>query len=221
MKIEERERTIVETKPLLRGWIHTVMAPLALIGGIIIVIAAPTAADKISCAIFTVAGVLLFGNSGIYHRGEWSPTTNAVLRRLDHANIFLVIAGTYTPLAVMLLPTSQATVLLWIVWIGAAVGLLARMFWLNAPRWVYVPIYLGLGWVAVGYLGSFYDSAGWAGVLLIILGGVAYSVGAVCYALKRPNPSPKWFGFHEIFHVCTVLGWGAHFAAVCVAISLS
>ena len=213
------ERVAETVKPHLRGWIHAGVTPFVLVASILLVVLSPTPAARWSTAVFGVTAVLLFGTSAVYHRGRWSPRTAAVLRRLDHTNIFLIIAGTYTPLAVLLLPADTARTLLIVVWSGALVGMLARIFWLGAPRWVYVPIYLALGWVAVGFFPDFYRSGGLAIVLLIAAGGLAYTVGAIVYALKRPNPSPRWFGFHEIFHVLTVIGYSCHFAAVAVAVS--
>jgi hemolysin III len=139
---------------------------------------------------------------------------------MDHTNIFLVISGTYTPLAVALLPADTARLLLVIVWAGALVGMLARIFWLGAPRWVYVPVYIALGWVAVWFLPTFWraENGGPAVVWLVIAGGLAYTLGAVVYGLKRPNPSPRWFGFHEIFHLLTVVGFTCHYIAVTMAV---
>jgi hemolysin III len=204
-------------KPRLRGWIHAGTFPFALAASIVLVVLAPTMPGKVSAAVFGLSACLLFGVSAVYHRGNWSPRTEAVLRRLDHTNIFLIIAGTYTPLAVLLLPRSQGTVLLAMVWSGALVGLLARIFWLNAPRWVYVPVYLALGWVAVAYMGQFWSTGGPAVVWLIAAGVVAYTAGAIVYGTKKPDPSPAWFGFHEIFHVCTVLGFACHVVAIYLA----
>lgn len=210
--------TVVETvKPRLRGWLHAVMAPLALTYGIVLVVLAPAGAPRASVTVFAATTVLLFGTSAIYHRGTWSPRVAAVLRRLDHSNIFLVIAGTYTPLAVLLLPASTAKVLLTVVWSGAIAGILMRVLWLGAPRWLYVPIYVALGWVAVWFLPAFAASGGPAVVILVIAGGLAYTLGALVYGLKRPNPSPRWFGFHEIFHVGTVIGYTCHAIAVAIA----
>lgn len=206
-------------KPRLRGWLHSVTAPVALVAGIVLVAAAPTTAGKVATAVFAASSVILFGCSAVYHRGTWSPRATAVLRRMDHSNIFLLIAGTYTPLAVLLLDGPTARLLLVIVWAGAALGIAARMLWLSAPRWAYVPIYLALGWVAVGFLPQFWTTGGPAVVWLVAAGGLAYTLGAVVYAMKRPNPSPRWFGFHEIFHVGTVIGYGCHYAAVAVAIA--
>ena len=203
-------------KPLLRGWIHAGMAPVSIILGIALVARSPTPAARISTAVFAAATILLFVTSAVYHRGTWSPRVFGVLRRMDHANIFLVIAGTYTPLAVLLLSNRTATILLWVVWSGALIGILARVFWLGAPRWFYVPVYLALGWVAVGFIPAFWHSGGPTVAWLIMAGGLAYTLGAVVYGLKRPNPSPRWFGFHEIFHVGTVIGYAFNYVAVAI-----
>lgn len=204
-------------KPRLRGWIHAGLAPLALAYGIVLVALAPAGAPRLSVAVFAVTTVLLFGTSAVYHRGTWSDRAAAVLRRLDHSNIFLVIAGTYTPLATMLLPAATARLLLIIVWAGAIAGILMRVFWLGAPRWLYVPIYVALGWVAVWFLPAFGRTGGLGVMWLVIAGGLAYTLGALVYGLKRPNPSPRWFGFHEIFHVGTMLGYVCHGIAVGIA----
>ena len=209
---------VAETiKPKLRGWIHAGVAPLVLAASIVLVVLSPTPAAKWSTAVFGLSAVMLFGTSAVYHRGRWSPRVQGVLRRLDHTNIFLIIAGTYTPLAVLLLPASTAKVLLIIVWSGAILGLLARVLWLGAPRWVYVPVYVALGWVAVAFLPQFWRSGGPAIVWLVAAGGLAYTAGAVVYGLKRPNPSPRWFGFHEVFHTLTVVGYTCHYIAVSIA----
>ncbi|GAB4086769.1 hemolysin III family protein [Myceligenerans cantabricum] len=205
-------------KPHLRGWIHAGTFPLALAASITLVTLAPGAAAKWSVAVFGLTAALLFGTSAVYHRGTWSPKVAGILRRADHSNIFLIIAGTYTPLAVTLLDRQSATVLLWIVWSGALAGLTGRIVWLHAPRWVYTPIYVALGWVAVGYVKPFWEAGGPAVVWLILGGGLAYTLGAVVYATKRPDPSPRWFGFHEIFHVLTVLGFASHVLAIYLAV---
>lgn len=213
------EAVVEAVKPRLRGWIHAGTAPLAVIGGTILTALTPPTAPRVAVLIFAITAVLLFGTSAVYHRGTWGPTAQAALRRADHANIFLIIAGTYTPLAILLLDTRTATILLVVVWSGALLGLAARMLWLGAPRWVYTPVYIALGWVAVGFMKQFWESGGPAVVWLVALGGLAYTGGAIIYALKRPNPSPRWFGFHEIFHVGTVIGFWCHFAAVAVAVA--
>jgi hemolysin III len=206
-----------QVKPRLRGWIHAGVAPFVLAAGIVLVALSPTTPVRWANIVFAISAVLLFCTSAVYHRGHWSPRVAGVLRRMDHTNIFLIIAGTYTPLAVLLLPHAAARTLLVVVWSGALVGLLMRIFWLGAPRWLYVPIYVALGWTAVWFLPRFWHTGGPAVVWLIIAGGVAYTLGAVVYGFKRPNPSPRWFGFHEIFHSLTVVGFTTHYIAVSIA----
>ena len=203
-------------KPKWRGWIHTVTAPLALAAGLVLVILAP--ADlKIACAVYAVTGVLLFGVSAVYHRGNWSPRVKMVLKRLDHTNIMLVIAGSYTPLAWALLDRQKAEVLLWVIWSGAVLGVLFRLLWTNAPRWLYVPIYIALGCGALFYLPDFF-AANAASAVLICVGGAFYITGAVFYALKKPNFSYEHFGFHELFHAMTVVAFAAHYIAIAIAV---
>ncbi|WP_062379803.1 PAQR family membrane homeostasis protein TrhA [Demequina pelophila] len=204
-------------KPLLRGWLHLGAAPVALIAGLVLTAVAPTLAGRISFAIFTLTAVLLFGTSAVYHRGNWSEQTRAVLRRMDHANIFLIIAGTYTPLTVMLLDHPTNVWVLSIVWGGALLGLIFRVVWLGAPRWMYTPIYVALGWVAIGFIGPFYEAGGAAVVALVIVGGLCYTVGAIIYGTKWPRGSTRYFGFHEIFHSLTIAGFVCHFVAASLA----
>ena len=219
--IENRvEAALEHVKPLLRGWLHAGMAPVAVASGIVLVLLATTTTGKVSAIVFAGTATLLFATSAIYHRGTWSPRVAAVLRRLDHSNIFLIIAGTYTPFA-LLLPPDQARTLLLIVWTGAVVGVLFRVLWAGAPRWLYVPVYVLLGWVAVFYFGPLLEHAGGAVMVWVVLGGVLYSLGAVVYGTKRPDISPRWFGFHEVFHALTVLAFGAHFVAASIALSAS
>ncbi len=206
-----------EVKPRLRGWLHAGMTPLALTGGILLIVFAPTALGKAGAAIYLACSLLLFGTSATYHRGRWSERVKAVLRRMDHSNIFLFIAGTYTPLALMLLHGASRVVLLSVTWGVAALGVLFRIFWLGAPRWLYTVLYVLMGWTAVGWLVPLYRSGGPLIVGLIIGGGLIYTLGAVVYGRKRPDPSPAWVGFHEIFHLCTILAAGGHLAAICLA----
>ncbi|MDO5644338.1 MAG: hemolysin III family protein [Dermabacter sp.] len=206
-------------KPKLRGWIHLVTFPSALIAGLLLVATGPTLPVRLASVVFIATAGLLFGVSATYHRGSWSPKGTIMLRRFDHANIFLIIAGTYTPLAIALLNPHDATVLLTVCWIGAFVGVMFRLFWTGAPRWLYVPAYVALGWVAVFYMPQLYAGGGAAVVALIVTGGIAYTIGAVVYGLKKPNPSPTWFGFHEIFHAFTVIGFVCHLVAVWLAVA--
>jgi hemolysin III len=205
-------------KPLLRGWLHLGAAPIALIAGMALMVFAPTLAGRVSAAIFTLTAVMLFGTSAVYHRGKWKPKTRDLLRRLDHANIFLIIAGTYTPLCVLLLEDPTRTLVLSIVWAGAILGVIFRVVWINAPRWIYVPLYVALGWVAVGFIGPFYATGGAAVVGLVAAGGLCYTVGAVLYGFKWPGKTAKYFGYHEYFHALTVAGFACHFIATAIAL---
>jgi hemolysin III len=199
--------------PKLRGWLHAGTFPIAVTAGIVLVSLAPNSQARVTAAIFSVTAALLFGVSALYHRGHWSPRATGLLKRLDHANIFLIIAGTYTPFSVLLLPPGPARVLLWLVWSGAVLGVLFRVLWVHAPRWLYVPVYLALGWVAVVYLPDFLHG-GVAAFVLVVVGGVLYTAGGVIYGLKRPNPSPRWFGFHEVFHALTIAAFTAHYVGL-------
>jgi len=209
----------VEIKPSWRGWIHAGTFPVAIAAGVLLVALAQGAPAKWAAVVFMVTSLLLFGNSAVYHRFNWGPTTKAVLKRIDHANILLLIAGTYTPIAVLALEPRKGTLLLFLVWGGALLGILFRVFWINAPRWLYVALYLVLGWAAVMYMVDLFV-ANVAMMVLVCVGGVLYTIGAVIYGMKRPNPWPGHFGFHEIFHVCTVLAFLCHWTA-CLLISLA
>jgi hemolysin III len=200
-------------KPSWRGWIHLGTLPLALAAGIVLIVLAQGVAASVSSAIFVTTSVLMFGVSGTYHRFNWSPKNKVLLKRLDHANIFLLIAGTYTPIAVLALPNEKALRLLMVIWVGTLLGIGFRVLWIGAPRWLYVMLYLGLGWGAVMYMGDLFR-ANVAMMVLVIAGGLAYSLGAIVYATKRPNPAPATFGFHEIFHALTVVAFMCHWSAV-------
>jgi hemolysin III len=209
---------VASVKPRLRGWLHLGMFPVALIGGLVLVLISEPGPVRTASAIFTVTAALLFGVSAIYHRGTWGPRMHSLLKRLDHSNIYLIIAGTYTPFAVTLLPWEQARTLLTVIWGGAIGGVLFRVFWTNAPRWLYVALYIALGWAAVFYVVPFWQSGGAVIGVLIALGGLLYTAGGVIYGVKRPNPSPRWFGFHEVFHAFTLAAFASHFAAVALAV---
>ena len=213
------EHAAAALKPRMRGWLHTGMIPLSLAGGIVLIALSRSAAAVAACSVFAVSALLLFGTSGVYHRGTWGPRGEAVLRRLDHANIFLIIAGTYTPLAMLLLPAGRQLALLSAVWAGALAGIAFRVLWIGAPRWLYTPCYIALGWVAVFYLPGFARTGGNAVVVLVISGGLLYTAGAVVYGLKRPNPSPRWFGFHEVFHALTIAAFTTHYTAILLAVT--
>jgi hemolysin III len=215
---------IAEVKPKLRGWMHAGTAPLALAAFVVLIVLSPTAATRIGSAVFAVSALLLFTTSGIYHRGSWSPRVWEFLRRMDHANIFVLIAGSYTPFALLFLHGHARVVLLSVIWSAAIAGMLFRIFWIDASRWLYTPMYIALGWAAVFFLPQFVDGADRfsAGIAIAVLalvasGGLLYTLGGVVYGLKRPNPSPRWFGFHEVFHTLTIAAFACHYVAVSLA----
>lgn len=206
----------VPRKPTLRGWIHAAFTPVVVVLVVLALLAAPTPELRAACAIYGITGLLLFGVSGIYHRGYWSPRVTAVLRRMDHCNIALLIAGTYTPLAVAML--DRPTILLAVVW-GCALGLIAfRLLWMGAPRWLYTPLYIIMGCIAVAYLPVFWPVSP-AATVLMAAGGIAYIAGAVIYALKRPGRFARHVGFHELFHTGTVVGFVCHYLAIMLAMA--
>jgi hemolysin III len=216
--------TMADVKPRLRGWLHLATAPLALAAGIVLICLSPDATTRIGSAIFTASAMVLFTVSAIYHTGSWSPRVWAFLRRFDHSNIFLLIAGTYTPFSLLLLDGAPRVILLTTVWSGAVLGVLFRIFWTDAPRWLYTPIYIALGWSAVFFMPYFFAGATRLGVgvgtavfVMILLGGALYTFGGVVYGFKRPNPWPQWFGFHEVFHTFTVLAFVAHYVGISMA----
>lgn len=201
-----------ETKPTWRGWIHTGVLPFVVVGGIVLLVVADGWLAKTAAAIYFASSVLLFGNSALYHRFNWSPIVKIVLKRIDHANIFLLIAGTYTPMAFSALSEDKGVMLLVTVWSVGLIGMFFRIFWINAPRWLYVPIYLAMGWLAVFYVADLW-AANWLMMLLIAIGGVLYTLGAIFYGTKWPKRNAKHFGFHEYFHALTVAAFFCHWTA--------
>ena len=204
-----------DVKPSWRGWIHTGVLPIAVAGGVVLVVLAVGLTAKVAAAIFFASSILLFGTSAIYHRFNWKPKAKKALKRFDHANIFLLIAGSYTPITLLALPQEKGLLLIIAIWATALLGIGFRVFWLGAPRWLYVIIYIVMGWAAVVYLPDFIN-VNLAMMVLILVGGLMYTLGAVFYALKKPNPVPGHFGFHEIFHSFTVLAFLCHWSAVLI-----
>lgn len=215
LPLAENSTSAEDAKPSWRGWIHAGVLPIAIAGGIILVVLADGLTAKIAAAVFFASSVLLFGTSAIYHRFNWRPTTKKALKRFDHANIFLLIAGSYTPITLLALPQDKGILLMVAIWVTALLGIGFRVFWLGAPRWLYVIIYIVMGWAAVVYLPDFIN-VNLAMMVLILAGGLMYTIGAVFYALKKPNPVPGHFGFHEIFHSFTVLAFLCHWTAVLI-----
>ncbi len=208
-------------KPRMRGWLHFYAFFAALAAGIVLTTIAafqPGIAPLVSIAVYSVTVCGLFGVSALYHRRVWSERGYQAMRRLDHAMIFIFIAGTYTPFCALLLPPGKATILLVIVWSGALAGAAMSLIWPHAPRWVTAPLYLALGWVAVAVLPDIMRNGGVTALVLLAAGGAAYSAGAIFYALRRPNPWPTVFGHHEFFHACTLVAALLHHIAIYFAL---
>lgn len=213
MPITQGFRESKDERTTWRGWIHAGVLPLVIAAGIVLVVLANGVAAKATTAIFFASSVLLFGNSALYHRFNWGPRAKKALKRIDHANIFLLIAGSYTPITWLALPRSEALILMIAIWGTALLGIGFRVFWIGAPRWLYVPIYIGMGWAAIVFMGDFF-AANAPMMILILTGGLCYTLGAIVYGFKRPNPWPGKFGFHEIFHSFTVLAFMCHWTGI-------
>jgi hemolysin III len=214
---------IDELKPHLRGWLHAGMIPLLTAAFAVLIMLSPTTITRIGSSVYAASALLLFGVSGLYHRFTWQPKLWAFWRRFDHANIYVFIAGTYTPVAFLYLHGGPRWTLIGIAWGCALAGMIFKIGWPHAPRWVSM-LYVVMGWLAVFFIPHFHEGAAqfptWVNVstfTLIAVGGVLYSLGAVVYATKRPNPSPTWFGFHEVFHAFTVAAFIAQYVAVSIA----
>ena len=204
-------------KPRLRGVLHQAAFAISLITGTALVCLAEGGRARTAATVYAVSVALLFGTSAAYHRGPWTGRSREVMKRLDHSMIFILIAGTYTPFALLLLEGTARWVVFGLVWGGALAGVVLRNSIRRPARWLFVGIYMLLGWTALGVLPQLHDAGGMRVVVLLLVGGLFYSLGAVVYALKRPNPSPHWFGFHEVFHAFTLLAFVTHYLAVSFA----
>lgn len=201
-------------KPLLRGVSHQIAAIVAASLGPLLIVVTPGVAARFVVAVYAVAVVALFTVSAAYHRIPWSERARAVMRRLDHSMIFVVIAATYTPIATFVFPTATTALVLGLVWGGAAAGVALRLGWPGAPSWMVALPYVAVGWVGVIAFGEIWSGLGVAGFTLIVVGGGLFTLGAVVYATRWPDPAPRWFGYHEIFHVLVVAGIAVHYVVV-------
>jgi hemolysin III len=201
-------------KPRLRGVFHQYAFYVALVAGVIIVALADSARELFATWVYAAALAAMFGVSALYHRVDWkSARVRAWMRRLDHSTILLLIAGTYTPFAVLAFDGRVADVILIVVWAGAAAGLLLNLAWVDAPKWLTALVFVALGWVGVVAVPEMLE-LGIAPAVLIFVGGAFYTLGAVTYALRRPDPAPATFGYHEIFHVLVICAAAVHFVAI-------
>jgi hemolysin III len=208
-------------RPRMRGWLHAYAVGVAAVCGVVLCSVAATRTGWTpfaACLVYSVTICGLFGTSALYHRHVWGPRGYAVMKRLDHSMIFLFIAGTYTPFSLLLMPRHTALIVLAVVWGGALAGVALKMAWPRAPRWLSVPLYIALGWVAAFVLPDILHIGGPAALVLLLAGGVVYSLGALCYALKRPNPWPRTFGHHEFFHAATLVAATCHHIGVYLAV---
>lgn len=208
----------LDLKPKLRGWLHFGAGPLAFVLGLWLLVLVPSQSLRMAVALYVATTVLLFSVSASYHLGAGGPRVQDLLQRIDHANIYLFIAGSYTPFGAALPDPRTGRLILMLVWSIALVGLMIRVFWHTAPRWLSVASYLGLGWVAIIFLPDLWRAFGGVVVSLIAAGGMLYTVGGVVYARRRPDPAPDWFGFHEVFHALTIAAFLVQLVAVVIVV---
>jgi hemolysin III len=201
-------------KPRLRGVFHQYAFYVALVAGTVLVALSDSERELVATWIYAVALAAMFGVSALYHRVDWrSPRVRTWMRRLDHSTILLLIAGTYTPFALLAFDGALADVILVVVWAGAAAGLVLNLAWIDAPTWLTAAVFIALGWVGVAAVPELFD-VGVAPAILVFVGGGLYTLGALAYALKRPNPAPATFGYHEIFHLLVIGAAAVHFVAI-------
>jgi hemolysin III len=206
---------IAAVKPKLRGVSHEWAFFVSLFLGAALIVAAKTPKATLAVAVYAASLSALLGTSALYHRVNWTrPNVRRWMRRLDHSMIFFLIAGTYTPFALLVLHGALAGAILLVVWIGAIAGAVVEMVWIDHPKWVAALIYMSLGWVAAVSFPELWSAMGVAGTLLVAAGGLLYTAGAVVYATQRPDPNPRVFGYHEVFHLFVILAAAAHFAAI-------
>jgi hemolysin III len=205
-------------KPRLRGRLHQWALVTFFVAGIVLIALAPTGRARFAAVVYAIAVCLLFGTSALYHRRTWQPAPRAIMKRLDHSMILVLIAGTYTPFALLLLHGTTGTAVLALAWGGALLGITVRMVWISAPRWAVIPPYLLVGWIAVFVMPELLHAGGVATLVLVAGGGLVYSLGAIVYATRRPDPWPRTFGYHEVFHLLTILAGIMMYIAISFAV---
>jgi hemolysin III len=205
----------VAERPRLRGVLHAVAFAVSCLVGALFVAFTP-AAHWFAAAVFAASASVMLGTSALYHRITWSPSRRLWMRRADHAGLFLLIAGTYTPVALIGLHGAWRTSVLAVVWTGAGLATITKMCWVRSPKWLSAAIGIALGWIGVAALPQLAHNEGFAPLFLLAAGGVAYTVGAIVYARRRPDPLPRIFGYHELFHALTIVALGCQYVAVAV-----
>ena len=205
-------------RPSLRGVFHQYAFFVSIACGVGLILAASGGLARVAASIYAVAVSALLGTSALYHRVTWRPRARRWMKRLDHSMIFVLIAGTYTPVALLALKGSLATTILIVLWAGALGGVVFKLVWIDAPKWLFALVYVVLGLVTAAVFGELPAAIGWLGVAGLMTGGVLYVIGAVVYASGRPNPWPRVFGYHEIFHALVIAAAGLHYAVIAFAV---
>jgi hemolysin III len=208
----------VVVKPRLRGVLHEYAFFVSLACGVALILAASDGRARVAAVIYAFAVSALLGTSALYHRHNWGPRARRWMRRLDHSMIFVLIAGTYTPVALLALSGSLSRTILIVVWAGALGGVVFKLLWIDAPKWILALIYVALGWVSAAIFGELPAAIGWLGVAGLAAGGLLYTLGAAVYASGWPDPSPRVFGYHEVFHVLVVAAAALHYAVIAFAV---
>jgi hemolysin III len=205
-------------KPRLRGVLHQYAFFVSLACGVGLILAASGGRARLAASIYAVAVSALLGTSALYHRVTWRPKARRWMRRLDHSMIFVLIAGTYTPVALLALKGALANTILIVLWVGAIGGVIFKLAWIDAPKWLFALVYVILGLVTATVFGELPARIGWLGAAGLAAGGLLYVVGAVIYASERPNPWPKVFGYHEVFHTLVLAAAALHYAVIAFAV---
>jgi hemolysin III len=208
----------LKVKPRLRGVSHEYAFFVSIATGVALIAAASDARARLAAAVYAGAVTALLGTSALYHRVTWRPRARRWMRRLDHSMIFVLIAGTYTPVCLLALHGPLAKTILIVVWAGALGGVIFKLAWIDAPKWVFALVYVALGWVAAAVFGELPAAIGWLGVAGLAAGGLLYTAGAVVYAWERPNPWPRTFGYHEVFHAFVLGAASLHYAVIAFAV---
>jgi hemolysin III len=207
-----------DPRPRMRGWLHAGALPLSIAAGIVLITLAPTSTARVAAWCYVVPSWLLFGVSAAYHLGHWRPATALLMKRLDHSNIYLIIAGSYTPFVLLGLRGALEISMVAGVWVGALAGVAFRVLVPDAPRWLYVSLYVLVPCAPVFVLPSLLHRVGITVVVLVLAGALVYIAGGLVYGLRRPNPSPAWFGFHEVFHGCTLVAYAVQYVAISLVV---
>ena len=213
-----KEIAVANLKPRLRGVSHEYAFFVSIATGAALIATASDGRTRLAASIYAVAVTALLGTSALYHRVTWRPAARRWMRRLDHSMIFFLIAGTYTPVCLIALHGTLARTILIVIWAGALGGIVFKLLWIDAPKWLLALVYVALGSVAAAVFGELPAAVGWLGVAGLLGGGLLYMVGAVIYASGRPNPWPKTFGYHEIFHVLVIVAASLHYAVIAFAV---